>query len=197
MLLHELQEAAARSPACLLCELEQQQAEGYLEGIIADGVNDPKLRAELRARGGYCAPHLTRFLTLAHPLAAAIVLQDLLELRLARVSQGKAMGRLRCPACEVETRARKSLVASLKKRRDDAAVEAALRRASLCVLHLELAAQAVPALRESLARRHDALLAALAELVRKHDYRFAHEAISDAEKASLAETARLFGAKSS
>lgn len=193
--IHELKEAAARGAVCLLCGMETHQSDRYLEGIIADGVNDPLLRRELTRRGGYCPRHLGRFAALAHPLAAAIVLHGLLSSSLERAARGRLGGPIDCPACEVEARTRRSVTASLKRGRADAGVQGALADAPLCALHLELAAQAVPALRTALASRHEGLLHALAELIRKHDYRFAHEWIGDEERAAVVRTLALLGAE--
>ncbi|MDQ3396326.1 MAG: hypothetical protein M3511_00920 [Deinococcota bacterium] len=192
-LAHELGEVAALGPDCLLCALEARHSERYLLGIIGDGVNDPLLRRELTRRGGYCPPHLGKFVELAHVLASAILLHDLLTTRLARAARGNPLGRVHCPACEVEAKTRASVLKSLKRQRNDGKIQTILLGAPFCITHLELVSGAVPAVQNELANRHEDLVRALSELIRKHDYRFTRETITAAERASITKTARLFG----
>lgn len=184
--LHQLKVARARGAGCLLCGLERYQARRYLEGISNDGVNDPPLRDRLVRQGGYCARHSREFVALSLLLPSAILLEDVIGYRLRQARQGKRPKPLHCAACKVERQTRAALLQSIRRYRHETALHALLLDGTLCLRHLELIGPSLPEpVRAQLVDRHRELLTDLAEVIRKHDYRFTHEAISAKESASV------------
>ena len=193
-LLHDLEDASKQTEGCILCFLERRQVSRYLEGVAADGVNNIPLRQKLSSRGGYCAPHSAAFAALASPLSAAILLESFVTLRLGRAAQGKRPVPLRCEACEVGVKTRQSYVKSVARNRAAPELHKVLLAGNLCLDHLELLCKNLSAeVRNALVAQNDGLLQNLAELVRKYDYRFQNETITDEEKRSIKTALRLLG----
>ena len=197
-LLRELEAAhdAAKDAAmsCSLCWLEQRQVTRYLTGVANDGVNNIPLRQKLAERGGYCATHCHDFAEIANPLSGAILLEAFLSLRLKRSLNGKRPVKLRCEACEAAEKTRQTFHKNIKQHRKSEKVQQVLTEADLCLMHLELVCQVLPGTaRERLVSEHNDLSENLSELIRKHDYRFSDESLTEAEKRSIAGALELFG----
>ncbi len=183
-LLHSLQDLNAVS--CLLCAYEKYQAKRYLEGIANDGINDPPLRIRLRNKGGFCGRHTAEFVEEARVLSSAILLEAMLSYRLDRARFGKRPIVVNCEACEVELKTRDNLTKTIKRSRDDKALLDFLFQSESCVGHLELICQQLPEqVRHRFVDKHFKLLKNLAEVIRKHDYRFVSEGISEEETQSI------------
>jgi hypothetical protein len=183
-LLHSLQELKATG--CLLCTYEKHQARRYLEGIANDGINDPPLRIRLRKKGGFCGRHTEEFVDVARVLSSAILLEAMLSYRLERARFGKRPIAVNCEACEIETKTKDNLAKSIKRSRDDKVLLDFLFRSELCVGHLELVCQQLPEqARYRFVDKHYQLMQNLAEVIRKHDYRFVTEGISEEETQSI------------
>lgn len=193
-LLSTLAEARAHTEACVLCFLERRQVTRYLTGVAADGVNNVPLRRKLAARGGYCAPHSAEFAALASPLSAAVLLEAFVKERLERAASGKRPVRLRCEACEVGVKARDGFIKTVERNRNSLEVRTSLLQSNLCLDHVERLCRFLPSdVRGAFTAQHDGLLHDLEEVIRKHDYRFQGEGVTDAEKASVKKALTLLG----
>lgn len=189
-LLHSLQDLKATG--CLLCAYEKYQARRYLLGIANDGINDPPLRIRLRNKGGFCGRHTEEFVEEARVLSSAILLEAMLSYRLERARFGKRSVIVDCEACEVETKTRDNLARSIKRSRDDKALLDYLFQGELCVGHLELVCQQLPEqARYRFVDKHYQLMQNLAEVIRKHDYRFVSEGINEEETQSIKQALNL------
>ena len=193
-LLRQIEIGSGVSSLCALCGLEQHAARRYLEGVANDGVNNIPLRQRLTRKGGYCGRHCKVFAGEAHLLSSAILFEDFLERRLGNALAGRTT-RITCEACEAEKDMRRAVRTSLKRSRKDEALHEALEKTPLCLTHLELVCAALP--KEARARlidRHRDLRARLAEVVRKHDYRFSGS-VTQEEARSVREALALFDPK--
>jgi hypothetical protein len=189
-LLHSLQDLNATG--CLFCAYERHQARRYLEGIANDGINDPPLRIRLRNKGGFCGRHTEEFVEEARVLSSAILLEAMLSHRLERARFGKRPIVVNCEACEVEAKTKDNLAKSVRRHRDDTKFLDYLFQSELCVGHLELVCQQLPEqVRYRFVDKHYQLMQNLAEVIRKHDYRFVSEGINDEETQSLKEALKL------
>jgi hypothetical protein len=176
-----------QKPLCVICHLAAKSAHDYLAGVLADGVNDPKVRADWRRRGGLCAKHWRILRSLPNPaLAASILTEDLLQSYLA-----EGLPELRCPACETEAEAARRYLQALTKM-DERRVRESLERGRgfLCLKHLEKLPQG--RLAEAFKERLETLLAELKEFERKQDYRFAAEPLGE-ERDSWLRAMRALG----
>ena len=190
---YQLGEALDAADSCALCWLESRQVSRYLQGVANDGVNNIPLRLKLEKRGGYCGEHLSQFVDLASPLPSAILIDAFLKMRLRNAAAGKKPITPDCEACEVKAKTRRSLAKNIKRRKREAEVLERLQTAQLCLEHLELACRELPeTARAPLVAHHDELLGHLSEVIRKHDYRFSDEVMTDEEKGSIREGLRFY-----
>jgi hypothetical protein len=194
-LLHQLRQGHTENANCALCGLEEVQVRRYLEGVGNDGVNNIPLRQRLARLGGYCPAHCEQFSRLTHLLSVAILLEDFVKARLERARAGKRPIPIRCEACDVALKARAAFQDAVRRHRRTDLLHETLLAMPLCLTHLEIVCRFVPPeVRVQLVARHDALLKDLAEVVRKHDYRFTHEPMSPQETGSVPAALRLLGA---
>jgi hypothetical protein len=189
-LLHSFQDLNATG--CLLCTYEQHQARRYLLGIANDGINDPPLRIRLRNKGGFCGRHTEEFVEEARVLSSAILLEAMLSYRLERARFGKRPIAVNCEACEVELKTRYNVAKSIKRSRDDKVLLDYLFQSEVCVGHLEQVCQQLPEhARHRFIDKHYQLMQNLAEVIRKHDYRFVSEGINEEETQSIKQALNL------
>jgi len=209
VLYHELLEAL-QAGGCAICRLSRRAGDSYLHALIYEGVTDPGLRERLRNARGPCHRHAWRMANQRGAvLGTAIIYRDVVNtLAKALEAGGDAPRRLRfggrgrsgldaslapsadCPACILETDAAHRTAKILLKHLDDPAIERAYVVAGgLCLPHFRLAlsyanegASRILADWQAIAWRR--LRDDLDELIRKHDHRFRHEKITDAEAES-------------
>ncbi len=209
VLYHELLEAL-QVGGCALCRLARRASDSYLHAVIYEGITDVKLREALREARGLCYRHAWRLAeTRGAVLGTAIVYRDVINTltRILEAQPGSGSwlrlpGRGRpglaralapaatCPACVLEEDAQQRAAGILLKHLDDDAIATAyLAAGGLCLPHFLVAlGHAGPGgaatLADWQAQAWRRLREALDELIRKHDYRFAHEPLSSAEAAA-------------
>lgn len=163
----------------------EARASRYLHGVAQDGVNDIPLRQRLRRAGGYCQRHAVMFAEDSLLLPSAILLQDMLQTRLGRINRGEKRS-IVCEACQLETTYAKQIVQFVKRHRKKPKVQAQIVALPWCFAHLEALAHVLPKpVRTQLVDRFAEADAQLDEVIRKHDYRFTHETISEPERDSV------------
>ena len=203
VLFHEMREAL-EARGCAFCRLARQSSDSYLNALIHEGVTDPDLRNKLRDARGPCYRHAWR---IAHRrgsvLGLAIVYRDLVNTiikileseeapasrwRKSRPSLAERLGASDvCPACRLEQDAERRSAKTLLKHLDDEAIAASyVSGGGLCLPHFQLTlshagAAAVYRLAQWQAQAHRPLRDELDELIRKHDYRFRGEPITEQE----------------
>jgi hypothetical protein len=197
----EVREALDRA-GCPVCRLAVRSVGRWLTSVAYDQVNDIELRTELRAARGFCNAHSHQWLReVRSVLGTAIVYQDLLtaalrELAADNVQRGPLMRALLgsqtadvadCPACRAQMQAEERYLAALlaTAAADPTAVE---RSEGLCLRHARSAQRRAGPGAERVVQLTRAaiehLLAELAEVIRKEDYRFRHEPRTDAERSA-------------
>ena len=138
-----------------MCRLAVRSARRFLQSVAYEQVNDPVLRADMRAASGFCNQHAYRWLREAHNvLGTAIIYRDILQnaLQSEPTANGQRSGLLRallgrderasrhsnCPAChaqrEAEGRYIEALLASAAV--DEHTQQALGRSHGLCERHL-------------------------------------------------------------
>ena len=134
----EVREALGR-PGCPVCRLALRAVRRFIRSVAYEQVNDPELRAELRAARGFCNPHAYRWLREAHNvLGTALIYRDVVQAALkdelaasgsaagggrkgllgALLRRGEAAGsgpraRAACPACQAQRQAEHRYLAAL------------------------------------------------------------------------------------
>ncbi len=198
---------------CPVCRLAVRSVGRWLASVAYDQINDIELRNTLRAARGFCNVHAHRWLREVHSvLGTAILYQDFLiaalrELDGENVQRG---GRWRailgapvaeaggdCPACgaqaEAEERYMSALLATAASE-----PEALAGSEGTCLRHTRAAlrrggpgAERVVQLTRTAISQ---LQAELAEVIRKEDYRFRHEARTEGERTATSRAvARVAG----
>jgi hypothetical protein len=207
VLYHELLEAL-QAGGCPLCRLARRASNSYLHALIYEGVTDVKVREELREARGLCYRHGWRLASQRGAvLGTAIIYRDVINtlvrtLEASETSPSRLFGRREgglqralaatqgCPACVLERDSEERTAKILLRHIDDDIVAAEYQRGSgLCLPHLEITLNhAGQAATRSLAAWQAAtwgrLRDELDELIRKHDYRFRHEPVTEEESFS-------------
>jgi hypothetical protein len=201
VLYHELLDAL-RADGCAICRLARKASDSYINALLYEGVVDVDLRQKLRDARGPCYVHAWRMASRRGAvLGTAIVYRDVIntlakelevpEKRSLLGSKGSLAQRLAaaepCPACSLEQDAVRRAIKTLLKHIGDADVaESYVAAGGLCLPHFtETLTHASGAASQSLADWQAAafrrLRDELDELIRKHDYRFSGEAITEQE----------------
>jgi len=174
----------------------------YLDGLLYEHVNDPKVRENLRHSLGFCSLHAARLIALGDGLGVGIIYRDLL-LSLARKLQnwkGKDIKPERlCPACEVANDVAERAAHLFQNHFRDQDFQTALcQSAPLCLQHLVLVLAHLRGeseqkrLIEIQQTKLEGLDRVLSEFIRKHDYRFQEEGFTAEEASSWKQAVMLF-----
>jgi hypothetical protein len=200
----ELQEMLSQ-PGCPICALALRAVGRFIQTLAYEQVNDPPVRDQLRAAGGFCHSHAYRWLREAHNvLGTALIYRDVLSAMLGQLGQPAAeeaglLGTLLRPRAGPRPR-RRGACAACRAQHDaedrylglllDGLAEPTLadefsRSSGLCYVHTRAAARrggpAAALILEHTRRSTQELIANLSEVVRKEDYRFRHEPRTPAE----------------
>ena len=198
--------ADLQRPGCPACHAANRAAWRYLDALLWEFVNDPETRTRLRANHGFCRTHALMALSVASAqgasLGMAIIYEDILrhtaeEVRAAvaprkRERGGTAHPPRRCTACESADQAAANALAVLAAAEEGSEPYRAIREPGrgLCLPHVNLGLRLHrdeterARLAEAYLHGEAELRAELRELIRKHDYRFRDEGITDEERAS-------------
>jgi hypothetical protein len=212
VLYHEVLEAL-QAGGCALCRLAYRASDSYLNAVLYEGVTDVKVRETLRDARGVCYRHAWRLAgKRGAVLGTAIVYRDVINTLTKALEAGQddaprlfgfgPAGRSSpdlarnlaaskaCPACTLEQDSEQRTAKILLKHLNDAAIEEAyIAAGGLCLPHFQVAlANANAGAGKKLAGWQAAawrsLRDELDELIRKHDYRFRSETITEAEAQS-------------
>lgn len=205
--------ADLQHPGCPVCRAAARVAWRYLDALLWENVNDPGVRARLRAAHGFCREHA--LLAIQHAArqddgqGIAILYLDFLG-HLRREAQEAARGRggffrrrgrdarrhlephVVCSACDTVAGTAQTYLALLAREAPDSKIGRVARGSgrALCVPHLQQGLGAAGSEEERLrlldiyVRAHDELRGHLSEYLRKRDYRFHGEGWTDDEAAS-------------
>lgn len=206
--LHEM----LQQPGCPICHVGRKVARNQLDALLYDSVTDKDSRDKLAGSMGFCSAHSRDLLTFpGERLGATIIEWALLREAQRRLKNNASGGgsswrqRLRaqgaapsgiaadepCPVCAnqatLEARSLRELLEHLV-----GDLETPLAAVGgLCRPHLDLAMRSTsdPAVREALVSLHDrvwqGLIDQMGEFIRKRDYRYSQETISDEESAAV------------
>jgi hypothetical protein len=187
LLYAELLEQLRSTAGCAVCAIAARTVRRYLESLSWELVNDPDSRQRLRDSMGFCAAHARELGTVAGPAAVAILYEDLLrafERELDAAPPRRFWGRQSapaCPACAAEREQEELTLAVLADWIAEPVLAEAFRASpGPCRPHTLALLRRLPAPeRRRVAgeerERLRALQAELAEVVRKHDHRYARE----------------------
>lgn len=203
--------AALEQPGCPICRLALRAVGRFIESLAYEQVNDPGVRADLRAAHGFCNQHAYRWLREAHsPLGTAIIYRDVLRSTLQELQNGSMDDRsaptsltllralivpegdgasVMCPACQRQQEAEDRYISALLESLVDRAVVEALKQSDgLCLFHtLNAVREGSPSgtvVAEQTRESVEQLIGNLDEVIRKEDYRFRDEPRSEDERSA-------------
>lgn len=198
--------ADLRHPGCPACRGGNRAAWGLIDSILWESVNDPGTRIRLRASHGFCRDHFYMAAKVASSAAGgvgmAILVEDFLrqieseaEMAVAGRSSKRRQGTALtptagCMACGTAIRVSVNYLRLLARSELDDELGLAIRQPGrgICLPHLALGIRRTndPADRRRLLAhfKHGSqeLRGELSEFIRKHDYRYHDEEMTDAER---------------
>jgi hypothetical protein len=188
---------------CAVCRLASQRLAHYFEAINHEAIGDPGVRERFAEAGGYCNAHAWQWLHSAYLLGTATLYRDLMQrIRqdvetltwqptplLARVgkrfgnrSSGRDSQSESCAACTWQQEMETMLATTVAENLHDPAFRTACEASSgFCLPHFRQiiarvkTAEDFTLLKQQMLRQETTLLADLAEIIRKHDYRYQNE----------------------
>jgi hypothetical protein len=88
---------AMTAPGCAFCALQKRAADRYLDALLWESVNDPRLRREVTAARGFCRDHAWLLVRPGTALSSAIIYKDVVAgaahaVRGARGSAQRTLG---------------------------------------------------------------------------------------------------------
>ena len=117
-------EALQGTKGCAFCVLEMEAMHHYIDTLLYEHVNDPRVRSNLARSRGYCSRHAHLLLSFQDGLGTAILARSLLGDFLGSIEQlgrraarhpdrgvsGEWINHRNCPACrnQTETRTRRA-----------------------------------------------------------------------------------------
>ncbi len=203
--LEDLEAILHQREGCPICHYGRMSGRKYLDGVMYESVNDFGLRQRLVSNMGFCAFHSQEILTFpGTKLGAAIIEQAMLKEALRRMdatSPGRNSFFSRgaknppaaaapdvgsCPACLHERASEQRAIEDLLAHWDASWEELLKKSGGMCFNHLVQALKLAPKpigkkLKQMHAELWREIISQLDEFIRKQDYRFRNEAISEDE----------------
>lgn len=71
--------AAMAEPGCAFCRLQQRAAERYIDALLWESVNDPRIRRQVAQARGFCNRHAWLLIRPGGALSAAIIYKDVVQ----------------------------------------------------------------------------------------------------------------------
>jgi hypothetical protein len=194
---------ACRREGCLLCRLEQENVQHYLDAWKYELFTDVGVREELRRSHGFCHTHTWQLARMGATLQLAVAYRDILSDTAEHLQAGTTASRrhrwlkpereqVPCPACVQQQKTVVNMVPFLRQAMlDPTFYTQFLASDGLCLEHFQRACELklpnspehsgewLAQLRQAQLAILQRLDAQLGELIRKHDYRFRDEAHGD------------------
>jgi hypothetical protein len=178
---HSLLEALPEG--CPICLVVDRNTERLIDALLYERVNDPLTRRRLRQSLGFCNRHAWQVRASGDVLGQTIVYEDLMTTIADRLKARECPKPSRiCPVCEEEQKVERLCIVTLLQHFRDSEFQRLYQDSSgVCLPHLALAlaeskdAELCTELVRVEQSRIAELIQDLAELKRRHDYRFARE----------------------
>jgi hypothetical protein len=188
-------DALKTAQECPLCFLEVDAMHAYLDAILYEAVNDPKVRAELIRSKGYCHRHAHYLTEMRDSFGIAIIYQDQLQLFKELLTQKALIGldltggqdkHPVCPACRNQLETRRRYLTILAEGLELPEIKAIYESApGFCIPHLTMLLAMIKEpviynyVSEIETRNLTGLWQEMQEFIRKHDYRYTDESYGE------------------
>ena len=196
---------ALHKHTCPVCTVIENSLKTQIGHILYESVNDGILRSRYIEKDGFCHRHGTLMRSVGDPLAHAVLYGHLLKVRLRSwQKQRPKPAKEGCLLCVRESEIEANVLEAFKQclKRPEF-IKAYQQNGLVCQAHFHRIALAPTRHRTDETARFKAitldkyhqLLHHLEELARKHDYRFAEEERTPAERVAWQEIVDLLGKK--
>lgn len=183
---------------CPLCLMREKWANEFIDAFLYEGVNDKNFRKIIRDNGGICRRHAYDMMAQGDPLAHAILYNDLIGDYLKNIDQKKKKGCLVCSKEEeADTIMYKTFMEYFSEDKDFYN-KFAETKSCICRPHLKEL--------KSMFKKNKALIDGLyevqienlkvakehlEEIMRKHDYRYNNEQLTEDERLAWKRAVKL------
>jgi hypothetical protein len=176
---------------CAACFIIHRSIRHYISLVFLEELTVPEFRMPLRESLGYCRRHskfVVPLISNIRKMGVAIVYEDLLSIVEGRIEETHSTPVMsRCPLCTIEAEIDAYTIQLIADYCGDSEFQERFQASpGLCLTHLRaILAKLDGSAREfviSMHRKHVAdMLHQVEQFIRKHDYRFSKERISDEE----------------
>ena len=187
---------------CPICQMRQKWAHEFIDAFLYEGVNDKNFRKIIRDNGGFCRKHAYDMMSQGDPLAHAILYSDLIGDYLKDIDKKKKKGCLVCSkeqeADEIMYRAFMEYFSGDK----DFYNKFSETKSVICKPHLKELKKMfrknkaqIDGLYEVQIENLKIAKGHLDEIMRKHDYRYKNEPLTDDERLAWQRAVKLMAGK--
>lgn len=182
---------------CPICELIKKRTIQAMDGFLYENVNDTGLRREINSAKGFCSYHSNMLLSMGDPLSHAIVYTDLIKAAITDIKRDnfdEYENHTQCPYCRTAQKLTKTYcTVFIDAFREDEFRKRYEEEGMLCMSHLHYIEALCEKkrkiaeyelIRDITLKKYESLLQNLAEIRRKHDYRYTGELWTPQEKSA-------------
>lgn len=183
---------------CPICLMRQKWASEFIDIFLYEGVNDKGFRKIIKSNGGFCRRHAYDMMAHGDPLAHSILYSDLIGDYLEDIDKKKKQG---CLMCSKEKEADKVMYQAFMEyfTQDEAFYKKfSDTKSCICRPHLKELKKMFKKNKTQINGLYEVQIENLKiakehldEIVRKHDYRFKNEQLTDDERLAWQRAVKL------
>lgn len=183
---------------CPICLMRQKWAHEFIDAFLYEGVNDKSFRKIIRENGGFCRRHAYDMMAQGDPLAHAILYSDLIGDYLKDIDKKKKKG---CLICDKEKEADAIMYRAFMDyftQDADFKQKFADTKSCICKPHLKELKDMFRKNKDMIQGLYEVQIENLKtakdhldEIMRKHDYRYSHEPLTEEERLAWQRAVKL------
>lgn len=192
---------------CPVCSIMKERTHSAMDNFLYECANLPDIRLKIKKEGGFCERHSKELLLLGDPLAHAIIYQDLFDEALKNLDSSKIKigffnkkEENQCFFCTREKKGEEHYTKAMAEAvSDQAFLEKYKESGMLCLPHLKMALsiktrnpEKVQQMKEATLKKYNSMLESLKEIMRKHDFHFKNEPLTEKEKEDWKKAVSIF-----
>lgn len=186
---------------CPVCSLMKERNHSAMDNFLYECANLPDIRLKIKKEGGFCERHSKELREFGDPLAHAILYQDLFDEAFQELNQTflpkkitflgkKESQKNNCFFCRKEKTGEEHYTKAMANAVSNAKfLETYTQKGMLCLPHLKMALSSktkdqekVKQLKQITWNKYNKIWDSLKEIVRKHDFHYTNEPLTEQEK---------------
>lgn len=183
---------------CPVCVMLKEWRTAFIETFLYECVNDRPMRKRIRETGGFCKLHAREMMKAGDPLGHSVIYTTLIDEYLAKTTAKKKKGCLMCDLEDEQERIALKAFLDFFRESDEFVKSFSDNGTCICRPHLlkmkkltrkdkDLIAKLDKVQEENLRSAQ----ACLDEIIRKHDYRYAFEQLTEQENKAWKRAVKL------